>query len=126
MEDALHMRSRGAALTLENTRFYVKPDEARAIRAPKPTAVPSGTVAIEMRNSSVTGPSGRGETAPETILIEGRPESSIVDSCIHQTGADKDGVKIVDSDGTVSGTAVSTWTAKRPSSKTASASRPRR
>lgn len=54
-----------------------------------------------MRNSSVTGPSGRGETAPETILIEGRPESSIVDSCLHQTGADKDGVKIVDSDGTV-------------------------
>jgi len=99
--DAIHMRSRGAGVTLENTRFYVKPDEARAIRAPKPTGVPSGKVAIEIRNSSITGPSGRGETAPETILIKGRPESSIVDSCIHQTGADKDGVKIVDSDRTV-------------------------
>lgn len=94
--DAVHMRATGSGVTLRNTRISVKPDEATALRAPAPTAVDGENVAIELINTSITGPASE----DQAVLIRGRPDSSIEDSCIHQTGANRDGVKIVDSDGT--------------------------
>lgn len=95
--DAIHMRSTGSGVTLRDTRIYVKPDDAGALTAPAPTSVDGDTLAIRMENTSITGPAGDGAT----VLIRGRPGSAIENCCIHQTGADRDGVRIVDSDGTV-------------------------
>ena len=82
---------------VENTRIAIDPDNVRAVFAYKPDGgaydPPAEPHSAILRDVSITGEAG-GE---EAVRIIDRPDSTIENCCIQQTGTDRDGVVLIGS-----------------------------
>jgi hypothetical protein len=81
------------SFAIKNTQLEFNPDQSYAIRGKSPNR--SGDVSATLRNVSVTG----NASDWVGVLIEGRPNTTIEDSCIQQTGSDRTGIALHNCDG---------------------------
>jgi hypothetical protein len=90
----------GANHSVLDTRIGVGVDGVRAIYAKPPTGYgdrdpPPKPHTLTARGVSVTGSAADNEA----VRVEDRPDSVVEDSCLHQDGASRNGVTVVDADG---------------------------
>lgn len=95
---AVVVGSDGADHTVKNSRVSVEEDGIRGFYAAAPTGYGSRDPPPEphtatVANTSITG----GSNGVEAIRIDQRDDSVVTGCCIHQTGANRDGVKLADS-----------------------------
>jgi hypothetical protein len=88
----------GANHAIDNSRIGIDVDGVRGVYAKPPTGYgsrppPPEPHTLAMRGVSITGTAA----GNEAVRIDQRFESSVADCCIHQDGADRAGVKLVDS-----------------------------
>jgi hypothetical protein len=78
---------------IENTRVECNPNETYAIRAQSPDR--SDDTSGTLRNVSVTGDAA----GFVGVLIEGRPDTTVENCCIQQTGSGRTGLRLDNCDG---------------------------
>ncbi len=82
------------SFSIKNTRVEFNPDKAYAIRGKSPNGS-SGNAGGTLKNVSVTGNASNAVG----VLIEDRPNTTIEDSCIQQTGGGRVGIALHNCDG---------------------------
>lgn len=90
-EGAITVHGSNGAATIRNVVIEMDLDDVCAIRAKEPTIGGDGTLTFE--NVRVDGEAARGQA----VSVTGRPGTGFRNCCIRQSGRDRDGIRLVDS-----------------------------